>query len=145
MHFNNIKDIEKILYEEIMSITKLYWWFNSLQRWLNIQIFILLIMKIYKWIYILIKKIITFHGQIQQNVSLSIVESEYINLLEYAKQGLWLKNLLEEVTNNKLLIKIKIDNKASITIVEDEYAKWKCIYIKLNWNMWTLKICLQTL
>ncbi len=43
-------------------------------------------------------------------------------------------NLIEEITKNKILIKIKVDNKACITIAEDENAKGRCKHIDTRYK-----------
>jgi len=86
------------------------------------------------YIYLLGNSPISWKSQLQRNITLSTAEAEFVSLTECSKHGIWLKNLFEEITNNKILINIKVDNKACIAIAEDENAKGRCKHIDLRYK-----------
>jgi len=86
------------------------------------------------FIYLLGNSPISWKSQLQRNITLSTAEAEFVSLTECSKHGIWLKNLFEEITNKKVLIKIKVDNKACIAIAEDQNAKGRCKHIDLRYK-----------
>lgn len=86
------------------------------------------------YIYLIRNSPISWKSQLQRIVTLSTAEAEFVSLTECAKQGIWMKNLIQEVTKNKIRIKIKVDNKACIVITEDENAKGRCKHIDTRYK-----------
>lgn len=70
----------------------------------------------------------------QQSVSLSSTEAEYVALCNAACEGIWLKELLEELGVTVETVKIFEDNQACIKIAEEprEHKRMKHIDIKYN-------------
>ena len=45
---------------------------------------------------------ISWKSQQQKSVILSTAEAEFVSLTEYAKQGIWFKNLFKEIFNKEI-------------------------------------------
>ena len=68
----------------------------------------------------------------QTSVATSTAEAEYINTSENIKKILWIRNIIKEIVNKWITVKIYTDNQASKKIMENGEINTKLKHISVN-------------
>ena len=85
-------------------------------------------------IYFLASGPVLWMSRQQQCVSRSTAEAEYVALSEAVANGLWLKNILEELFNKKFKINLYGDNKASLYSAENFAIGKRLRHIRVSYH-----------
>ena len=87
--------------------------------------------------------IVTWMSQNQRIVALSSCEAEYISLTLAACQGVWLADLITEVTRESVkLVKIFVDNKSVIDLAKSPIFHSRSKHIKIRYHY--VRACVQS-
>jgi len=86
------------------------------------------------YIFVLEYSPISWKSSNKNNITLSITKAEYSSLIEYTKQAMWIKRLINELFNKGIRINIKIDNKPFKDIAENEKEKGWTKYIDIKYK-----------
>ncbi len=76
--------------------------------------------------------LVAWSSKKQNVVTLSTTEAEYLALGQSLSQSLWMRNLIEEITNEKLKIKLYEDNESCIAIAKNPIVKSRAKHIDIK-------------
>jgi hypothetical protein len=79
------------------------------------------------------RSIVTWASRLQEIVTLSTAEAEYVALTEAVKEGLWIRNLLQEL-NVKIDLNIYMDNTAAIAMAQSSAINRRTKYIDARYH-----------
>ncbi|CAE7214179.1 RE1 [Symbiodinium sp. CCMP2456] len=77
---------------------------------------------------------ITWRSARQQLVTLSTAESELLEAVEGMVQGRATKGLLDELTNDKVIMNLLVDNAAAVTLLGSATGSWRTRHLRLRSN-----------
>ncbi|KAK8914629.1 hypothetical protein KSP39_PZI023850 [Platanthera zijinensis] len=78
---------------------------------------------------------ISWSSRKQKTVALSSTEAEYVSLTEAAREGVWIKRMLEKIeTTTEVKLKIKIDNTSAIALAYNPIFHNKTKHLELKWH-----------
>jgi len=81
------------------------------------------------------ENLITWCSQKQKTVSLSSCESEFMAATAAAKQALWLRNLLGEITGNQLkAVSLMVDNNSAIALMKNPVFHGRSKHIEIKFH-----------
>ena len=77
---------------------------------------------------------ICWKTKLQPMVTLSSTEAEYVALNEAAKEGLWLRRLLEELKFKQAITPIMIDNQSTMSLAKHKMLKPRTKHIAMRYH-----------
>ena len=76
--------------------------------------------------------IVHWHSKRQKTVALSTTEAEYMALSSAVQEALWLKQLIYEISMEKVVIKVHCDNKGAIDIAKNNITSQRSKHIDIR-------------
>ena len=78
--------------------------------------------------------LVSWKSKLQPMVTLSSTEAEYVALTDAAKEGLWLRRLLEELRFKPNVTPIFIDNQSTMALAKHKMLKPRTKHISMRYH-----------